>query len=426
MRILIAILFLTSSCVWADFSSMGEVAFEYRQFEDDNVTTTEDRGLAVFSRVESRYEEDYYSHVLRAFARIDSQEASRDLIWVEDAYAAYFLDVDKLWRVSGGYKVFNWTALEAFRPADTINSRNLDAPLEKPEKRGELALELEVPFYEGALTFSLFPRVENPHFPGAASRLGLGFTPATPVWVDGLKATTDQWRAQYAARLNQFIFGADLSLHLLQHYDRQFPIVGTTHYAQVLGNLVPLDGVASMNVPHYFQVTQFGGTFARPFFDGWVLKAEAVHRSFEKDLEILTASGLKKPLDHSEAALGLEYGLAHADGSESTFYLEAVSLFGVTKEERASLAAFQKDVFVGFRHALNDVMGTEFLVSAIFDLERTHEKLYNIQASRRLSDIWKLSGTLRVFDASPENQTPLGLEILDQDNHAGLTITRYF
>jgi len=50
MRFLL-LLFLWANA-YADFSSMGEVALEYRQFEDDNKTRTIDRGMAVFSRLE--------------------------------------------------------------------------------------------------------------------------------------------------------------------------------------------------------------------------------------------------------------------------------------------------------------------------------------------------------------------------------------
>lgn len=426
MKTLFLILGLLSTPVYAEFSSQGEVALEYRQFKDDDSSATEDKGISIFSRVESRYEDNFYSHVLRGFGRVDSEESSRDLIWIEDAYAAYFLDSEKLWRLSGGYKIFNWTALEAFRPADSINSRNYDAPLEKPEKRGELAVELEMPFYEGALILSLFPRVEKPHYPGVASRLGFGYEIAEPLWVDGTEAKDDQWRPQFAARLTQLIWGADFSLHFLRHYDRQFPIIGTSDYSFISGSPVPNNGLSSMNVPHFFQVTQYGGTLQMPFLDAWLLKAEAAHRTFEKDLNVLTVNGFKTPIDHTEAALGFEYNTSHSDGSDSTLFLEAQKMFGIDKVQAGTLSVFQSDVFIGVRHVRNDIMGTEFLLSAIFDTERTHEKLYNFQASRRLSDVWRAAVILRAFDAPPQSTTPVGLEVLDQDHHISFSLSRFF
>lgn len=420
------LLFFISFQVLAEFSSLGEVTLEYRQFKNDDLSSTQDTGLAVFSRLESSFEQDHYSHVLRGFSRIDSKESSRDLIWIEDAYAAYFLDQEKLWKISAGYKVFNWTALEAFRPADSINSRNLDAPLEKPEKRGELAVELEVPYYDGALTLSLYPRVESPRYPGAASRLGVGFLPAAPLWVDGLEATDDQWRAQYSARLTQLIMGADISLHYLRHFDRQFPVVGTSQYTFVSGSPVPINGVSSMNVPHFFQVSQMGGTIQLPFFDAWLFKAEAAHRRFEKDLSILTVTGFQLPEDHTEAAIGFEYATSHADGSESTLFFEYQKMLGIEENLAQRISVFQHDYFLGLRHARNDIMGTEFILSAIMDVDRSHEKLFNFQASRRLSDVWKMGATLRIFDAPPQTTTPIGLEVLDEDHHLSLFLTRYF
>ncbi len=427
MKILIALTFLWPLAAVADFSSMGEVAFEYRQFKDDGNSATQDVGIAAFTRLETSYEGDAYDHRIRAFARLDDKESSRNLLWVEDAYAAYFLDEAKLWRVLAGYKIFNWTALEAFRPADTVNSRNYDAPLERPEKRGELALELEMPLYQGALTFSLFPRVENPHYPGANSRLGLGFMPAEPVWVDGSETDRDQWRLQFAVRATQMIADADVSLHVLRHYDRNFPVLGTSDYSFAFGTYVPNQGIASMNVPHYFQVTQIGGTLQYPFWDGWIVKAEAAHRDFEEDLKVLTFNGLQTPKDHSEVALGFEYGTSHDSGAETTFFLEAQRMFGTVKEERSALSIFQSDVFFGIRHARNDVMGTEFVLSAIVDTERSHEKLYNLQAARRLSDVWKASAQVRIFDAPPKNPArPTGLEVLNKNHHASFVLTRYF
>tara|TARA_R110000868_G_scaffold204946_1_gene453114 strand:- start:5859 stop:7139 length:1281 start_codon:yes stop_codon:yes gene_type:complete len=426
MKVFFFVLALVSFESYAEYSSMGEVALEYRQFKDDDSKTTEDTGLAVFSRLESRYEDDFYSHVLRGFARVDSKESSRDLIWVEDAYASYFLDQEKLWRLSAGYKIYNWTGLEAFRPNDTVNSQNYDAPLEKPEKRGELGVELEIPYYEGALTLFVFPRTEAPHFPGAASRLGLGTNIAEPLWVDGLEASSDRWHPQYAARLTQLIMGADVSIHYLQHFDRLNPIIGTSDYSIVGMNAIPNQGVSSMNVPHYFQVAQYGASMQMPIFDAWLFKLEGAKRSFEKDLSVLTASGLQKPVDHSEVALGLEYATSHIDGSDSTLFFEAVKIFGTEEAEAEALSAFQNDVFIGLRHVRNDIMGTEFLLSAIFDLKRTHEKLYNFQFSRRLSDVWKVGATLRVFDAPKQSATPVGLEVLDQDHHISLSLSRFF
>ena len=417
---------LLTTPVLAEFSSQGEVSLEYREFKADESKTTEDRGIAVFSRVESRYETDFYAQVIRGFARVDTKEPSRDLIWIEDAYASYFLDQEKLWRVSAGYKIYNWTGLEAFSPNDTVNSQNFDAPLEKPEKRGELGLELEMPYYEGALTFYLFPRTEKPHIPGAASRLGLGSNIADPVWVDSTEATRKQWHPQYAARLTQLIFGADFSVHYMRHFDRLNPIIGTSDYTLIGATAVPNQGVSSMNVPHYFQVSQFGASMQMPFFDAWLFKAEGANRTFEKDLFVLSASGLQKPVDHSEVAVGLEYATSHADGSDSTLFLEGVKILGTEESEAEGLSVFQNDIFVGVRHVRNDIMGTEFVLSAIVDMKRTHEKLYNFQFARRLSDVWKFAANVRVFDAPPQAATPVGLEFLDQDHHVSLSLSRFF
>ncbi|NOY83312.1 MAG: hypothetical protein GXO96_00560 [Nitrospirae bacterium] len=50
---------------------------------------------------------------------------------------------------------------------------------------------------------------------------------------------------------------------------------------------------------------------------------------------------------------------------------------------------FEDDLMVGFRLAINDMASSEVLVGLIQDLDQT-SKMISIEASRRLSDHWKI------------------------------------
>jgi len=140
------------------WSGQGEVAFEFRKFKDDNVATTKDTGAAIFTRLETKYESDVSKHVLRFFSRVDPKDSDRDFVTFEDAYLSNRLGESQGIKVLAGYKLFNWTATEAFHPADQINSRNYDSDLENLEKKGELTVELAFDTPVGALSFFYWPR----------------------------------------------------------------------------------------------------------------------------------------------------------------------------------------------------------------------------------------------------------------------------
>ena len=109
-------------CYYRSFPDTTEV------FKDDNKTQTIDSGVAVFSRFDGRYEFNSILLQVRGFGRIDQRDENRGFIAAEDAYIEFDADI---WRFLFGYRLYNWSATEAFHPADIINSRNWDSDIEK-------------------------------------------------------------------------------------------------------------------------------------------------------------------------------------------------------------------------------------------------------------------------------------------------------
>ena len=53
------------------WSGGGEISFEGRVFQDDDNDATEDRGLSLFTRLETTYENGDFKFVFRGFSRVD-------------------------------------------------------------------------------------------------------------------------------------------------------------------------------------------------------------------------------------------------------------------------------------------------------------------------------------------------------------------
>jgi hypothetical protein len=223
--------------------------------------------------------------------------------------------------------------------------------------------------------------------------------------------TNDNWGPQAAIVVRQVIGPADLTVHALEHMDRSQPVVR----------------VGPGPILLFQTVRQVGGTYQHAI-GALLIKLEGAYRHFidPKDpLPGLPATVLETVPDHGEVAAGLEYGITHASGPESTLLLEGQTLLGVQSEAaRAALAIFQRDVLVGYRLAINDESGKELLVAAIADLDRPGEGTFNLTYLQRLGETWTMRAGLRLFQAKAGD--PGFLAPLRQADHVRLTFIRHF
>ena len=399
---------------FAKWSSRGQLGIEGRSFLDDNNENTIDRGLGLFGRLQVDHRSKPFRERLRLYGRLDREDLERTILVLEEAWAEWKA---KPFRVRVGFDLLNWTATEAFHPADILNSRNLDSSIQNYDKLGEPMVSLSYKGAIGVLTAYFLPTVINPILPSANSRLS--FSPGLRTqfaYLDHNGKLMDGWfKPQAALRWNRGFDDFDVSFHAIRHLDRSQPNIGV------------LDGAPTA----LFQtVTQVGGTYQH-VLGAWILKCEGGWRFFESIADqsglALLSEGTGKP-NHGRLALGLEYGTSLASGAESTLILEGQTILGTTRAEALELDLFQGDVLLGYRYAFNDVDSKVLLVSVIVDVEDPAELIGSAQYSQRLGDTWTLNASLRVVEA-PEPTEALGgsqLRRIRDSDFLGIEFMRHF
>lgn len=392
--------------------SKGQVTLEGRIFGDDGNPLTVDQGLGLLGRVELYHRHRPFKEKVRVFGRLDSRDFNRTVFIVEELWGEVKLGD---FEIRVGADLLNWTATEAFHPADIVNARNLDSDAESYEKIGEPMVALSYDVGNGSLTAYFFPYYSEAIFPAQSSRLS--FIPPGVTVGDNIRMradgslTEENFGLQGALRFTQSFEGIDLSLHVVHHMDRSQP--------EVL-----FDPELGLPRALFRTVTQVGGTFQQ-VIDGTIIKVEAGYRVFAQPEGGITRLGPVQDRDHLQLAVGLEYGWL-IDDADLTILAEAQSYFFVDDEVRANLGVFQRDALIGARLSMNDTAGTEILLSSIVDLENPDQILLNASFSRRIFTGWTVSAAFRMAFAESGGLAPQGFQIPPASDHARLFITRYF
>jgi hypothetical protein len=387
-----------------DLTFRGEVAAETRFFPQDDVQATEDINAGLFARMEVMANSGPWKAALRGVARGDFLDRDRDGLDAEEAWFGY---QTPSWSLRAGLQYMNWSATEAFHPADSINSRNLDSRLENPEKRGEPMLSWQWKHGRGDLAAFWMPFFIENRAPSPSSRLNfLAGQPWLEARVLGALGQPrhgeriDQWGLRYTTNIGD----GDLALHYLDHVERQ----------QFRLQMEP-DGVRPLHA-----VARELGLTHQHVFGSYVFKVEAAH----KDFQTPAASFLP---EQTHLALGLEYGWVTSRGASATLLVEGMRVLGIDRNQRAISSLFQNDALLGYRHAWNDVWSRELLLTLVGDLERSEELLLHVQYSQRLSDTTSLAIGARVIHAKPiaPGSSP-GLQALREADQVFLSFSRHF
>ncbi|HUR41467.1 MAG TPA: hypothetical protein VM240_09910 [Verrucomicrobiae bacterium] len=160
-------------------------------------------------------------------------------------------------------------------------------------------------------------------------------------------------------------------------------------------------------VPQYDLLRQ-GGVDAQVVFGNLALKVEGAWREQQGRETRAAVSGFEYTFGDLWAT-GADLGVIG-----EYLYDERGEFLGVLLDD---------EVFVGGRLAINDVAGSQLLAGVVGSRKRFENRLYGVEASRRLSDDWRLAIETRIF--SKFDRSRIEGFLADQD-FTMLTLERFF
>ncbi|MET0072434.1 MAG: hypothetical protein ABW096_20570 [Candidatus Thiodiazotropha sp.] len=308
----------------------------------------------------------------------------RELIWT---YAG------DGWETKAGIGKVFWGVTEALHLVDVINQTDLIENPDGEQKLGQPMFKLSLERDWGIIDLYLLPGFRERTFPGEEGRL------RSHPRVDGDRAEYQSDREErhidLALRWSHFIGDWDIGL---AHFD------GTSRDPLLLPTVNSSGEV--ILTPFYEQMRQTSLDLQATKGD-WLWKLEAIHRSSDSD-------------SYNAATGGFEYTLVGIAESDMDLGLLGEYLYDDRQDDATT--PFENDLFIGMRLTANDVDGSELLAGVIKDLD-DDGWMFNLEASRRIGNLWKTSLQARLWSDIPEDDP---LFAFHRDDYIEFTLTRFF
>ncbi len=368
----------------------GYVAGEVRIFPQKPLSSKQhEHNLSLVSEPEYYYEWDNgdQSLTVTPFLRLDQYDDERTHF---DLRELSWIKVGEDWELRVGISKVFWGVAESQHLVDIINQTDLVENFDAEDKLGQPMVNLALIRDWGTVDFFLLPLFRERTFPGKEGRL----RSLLPVDTD---------RAQYESGLaRRHIDWAVRWSHSIGDWD-----IGLAHFSGTgrEPRLVPASNEPVL-IPNYDLIDQTSLDLQATLGE-WLWKLEVISRR----------------------ALGDRF-TALTGGFEYTFVgiLDSAVDIGLLSEwlyddrGRKALSPFQDDILLGCRLALNDVQSTEALIGLMFD-RHSQAKSWNLEASRRLGESWKLSLEARALEQIPSKDLSYGMR---KDDYIQLELAWYF
>jgi hypothetical protein len=365
----------------AELETRGNVGLQFQLFPNDPQHSADQSSNYSFSS-----EVEFYTPIgedgsltVTPLLRVDQHDNERSHIDLREFVYSHYGDSYEF-NVGLG-KVF-WGVAESENLVDVINQTDFVENDGSSAKLGQPMVNLLLVRDWGDIDLYVLPGFKARTFPGENGR------PRTP-------ATLDTNNAIYESkdRSNHVDFAGRVSIAFDQWDIGAHVFHGTARTPQFTFN-----PVSESVVPYYYQHTQVGLDI-QATLESWLLKTEIVHRSG------------KEITNHASVVSGFEYSFY--DIRESGADLGIVTEWLYDERGEDSDQAFQNDLFLGMRLAMNDEQSLEGLLGVITDLDEGGQ-LITLQGSRRFGDNFKASVQMSIFQNVENDKAFSGLD--EEDN----------
>jgi len=314
------------------------------------------------------------------------------------------------WELTTGVSKVFWGVTESVHLVDIINQTDLVVNEDGEDKLGQPMVNLSLIRDWGVVDMFVLPGFRERTFPSKKGRPRFG------VIIDTDKvfyeSGAEQLHTDLAVRWSHYFGAVDIGI---SHFH------GTAREPRFLirpSAINPTTGEISKINPLYEIIDQTSIDI-QAIYGSWLWKLEALSRSGQGDRIHSFAGGYEYTfvgVFSSQMDIGVitEY-LYDSRGDE-------INQQKALKGKPFFTSPFQKDLVLGARLTLNDAQSTEVLASVTLDLEGGGQG-YNIEASRRLGDNWKLSLEGRGLANIPNDNNAASLK---DDTRLRMELARYF
>lgn len=363
-----ALLCAATNAAWAEIEFSGKIDLEATLFnETAGQSQQKDSNLSILIQPQWVWQDETQSNLVQfsPMLRVDQNDNHRSH---GDIRELYWIHVQDDWELRTGLRKEFWGVTEFQHLVDVINQTDQVDSVSGEEKLGQPMVNLSLIRDSGIWDFYLLPSFRERTFASIDGRPSYGLNVSKNATYE---STDKDGHLDAAIRWSQNFDWLDLTLSAFQGTNRE-PVLKTG-----------LENGQVVLVPHYEQMTQFGGT-AQAIEGDWLLKLELIYRD-------------STSAQYSAVQTGFEYSLYGI--ADSDIDLGLISEYGWDERGKSASSIMQNDLFGGLRFAFNDEAGTEILAGVGRDLDFDTTS-FSAEASQRLNNDWKISGEMRLVDAS--------------------------
>jgi len=363
----------TSICAVSIFSVpvsaidfLADIGVEGRYFQEEGEFGKSQNNGSAWIKPEFYYEwNDGYDRLsLVGYYRHDENDDERTH---GDLREANWLHIGEYWETRIGVGKVYWGVTESQHLVDIINQTDLVESPDGEEKLGQPLFRFSTAQDQVVLDFYVLPFFRERLFPGPDGRMGLPFE----LDLDTTIYESNQEENHIDLAFRYAIIGDDFEVSLSY-------FTGTSREPIHIFN----NDASNPKLVPYYPLIEQTGLVMQLIQEGWLFKFEGIVRSGFGDR-------------YSAVTTGFEYTQGGVFGSDIDIGWLLEGLWDERGDEAQSF--LERDVFLGWRWAFNDINSTEFLMGAIYDIE-SGEQLYSLEASRRLFDVFTVNLEIRAFE----------------------------
>jgi hypothetical protein len=383
-----------------------DIGLQARGFADAGMDGQDRFQPSISARLEWQrtWDDDRQSFTVTPFARVDGDDDERTRF---DLRELYWSRVGENWEVNVGVRQVFWGVTEFKHLVDIVNQTDLAENVDGEDKLGQPMVHVSLVRESGILDLFVLTGFRERVFPGEDGRLRW----SVPIDTDRARYETgaEDHRVDGAIRWSQHRGPLSYGIYHFSGTSRD-PLFGLAVDAGGAVKLVPL----------------------YPVIDQTGLDAQLVAGDWAFKLEAITRSGFGERFAAANA--GFERTLVGVLGTRSDLGLVVEYMYD-ERDEDAFDTLFEHDLALGTRLSFNDAADTQALAGFIVDHE-TRERVWSLEASRRLGDSWMLALESRVFAGadSLHADDPLAERLLpgersapfQGDDYLQVEVTRYF